>query len=214
MKVLVACHCKKPFKSVDIINGVKWINNNMSNTVYFIDNKNKTVNPPDVELNYIDKHLQCPEYGTPNQYNEWDSIIEKFDLIWLEHCPMYGTFEKFNNIIKSAIPKLKKTGIIATNINFLTSKIKIFCQQFARQNKQFNYDFIQVNDMPYFISTYPNSNPQKYKNQMCLVIRHTETKNKSKSKSKSKSQTKSKSQSKSQTKSQIKPNRIKSRRQT
>jgi hypothetical protein len=80
MKVLVACHCKKPI--FDMSPELKVITNRFD----------------DVELYYIDYDKDCPiedEY----QFKDWTLIPSdlKFDIVWMENCPIWNSAYLANN---------------------------------------------------------------------------------------------------------------------
>lgn len=86
MKVLITCHCKKPIYDED-------------EGFYFspelvVLSKTSEV----VELYYIDYDERCyieDEY----QFKQWASIPSdlKFDIVWMENCPIWGSLFHRNN---------------------------------------------------------------------------------------------------------------------
>ena len=109
MKVLIACHCKKPVYDED--EGFYF-----SPELEVISNTSEVV-----ELYYIDYDEQCyieDEY----QFKDWASIPSdlKFDIVWMEYCPIWGSPYHKNNanqIFDGAYNVLNSSGKLLIGIS-------------------------------------------------------------------------------------------------
>jgi hypothetical protein len=160
MKVLVACHCEKPvimsYKNEDTGEDEISI---YSDKLAFIKNpfgKNTIINPPDIELYYVEVSDYCKSYNSKYQYKGWEDIPKNsFDIIWYQFCPLYKLnknkieidVDNFNPILTSSLSVLKPDGMIMTS---LPERNKGLVRQFIHTYfPDVNCNFVKEDTIPY-----------------------------------------------------------------
>ena len=155
MRILVACHCKKPIYEEE--------NNYTSPELKLISNKNN-INTSSTELYYIDHDDRCAKSDDiPIQFKDWGSIPKDyFDYVWLENCPLWRKdIPIAKSIFESAYDVLKNAGKVIFCIHTVYSTEKTQTDYIASiinmlGNTGINYylEVINKEELPlYFIPT-------------------------------------------------------------
>lgn len=147
MKILVACHCKESFE---------YDMNIRSPQLDFINNLTGQVNPEETEFFYVDKDENCPSYGEPNQYRNWQDIPNNFfDLVWFEYCPIaeVKTAKQktiFIQFIMAALSKLNPNGTLIT----ISPKFRIVKNVFDTNllTRDIKFTVVKQPDLPYLLA--------------------------------------------------------------
>lgn len=147
MKVLVACHCKKPIYDEE--------------DDYFMSPELEVITNrfDDVELYYIDYDEGCP-IEDEFQFKEWTSIPSdlKFDIVWMENCPIWNSAYLANNakqILNGAHTVLNPSGTVI--IGAMSPKDKTYIEQIAEKlysetGKLFSVNIQNKNELPLILT--------------------------------------------------------------
>lgn len=171
MKILVGCHCKEPFEDYDeyLDTTDLW-----SPKLNFINQTGEEINTDKIEYYFMDKReiSNCPSYGQPNQYDNWDDIPnDYFDLVWLEHCPIteftsVDGLNRIDEIIGNSIKKLKYGGILITEMmkkyqSLMNSKIPKILKNRDIHINHVEKKYMLPNELPYILTS---DNPDDIQN--------------------------------------------------